>query len=113
MILGVHAALAFNQSVLAGLYMSGSLDAMTWHGILGSALTALVMLQAITALLFWIPGRGPWWPLLASAVLFFVEGFQVGMGYARTLGIHVPLGVAIIAAVIAMFVWSLRWKPTR
>ncbi len=110
-ILGIHAAVAFNQSILAGLYLSGNLDAMELHGVLGSSLTVLIMLQGVVSLLFFFPGRGPWWPLLAAIVLFFVDGIQVGMGYARTLGLHIPLGVSIIVVTIAMFVWSLRWKP--
>ena len=111
-VLGIHAVLAYTQSILAGAYLSGSLDAMDVHGAIGSGLTVLVLLQAIVCLLFWFPGRGPWWPLVASVVLFLAEGLQVGMGYARTLGLHIPLGVALIMAITAMFVWSLRWRPT-
>lgn len=110
-IVGIHAAIAFNQSILAGAYLSGSLDAMEWHGALGSALAAVTMLQGVACLLFFFPGRGPIWPLLVSILLFFVEGLQIGMGYARTLGLHIPLGVAIIVTIIGMFWWSLRWKP--
>ncbi|MGH3425027.1 MAG: hypothetical protein ACRDO8_09875 [Nocardioidaceae bacterium] len=110
-ILGIHAGIAFNQSILAGAYLTGNLTAMEIHGVLGSSLAAVVMVQGVAALLFLFPGGGPWWPLVATVVLFFVEGLQIGFGYARTLGLHVPLGVAIITVVIAMFVWSLRWKP--
>lgn len=110
-ILGVHAAIAFTQSILAGMYLSGDLDAMELHGAFGSGLTALTMLQGVAAILFFFPGRGPWWPVLVTILLFFVEGLQVGMGYARTLGLHIPLGVAIIVVTIGMFWWSLRWKP--
>ena len=110
-ILGLHAGLAFGQSVLAGMYLSGSLDAMELHGAIGSSLTVVVMLQGLVSLLFFFPGGGPIWPFLAAVVLFFVDGLQVGMGYARTLGLHVPLGVAIILTTVLMFVWSLRWKP--
>lgn len=110
-VLGLHAAVAFDQAILAGAYLSGSLVAMQVHGILGSSIVVITMAQAAVALLFWLVGRGPWWPLAASAVLFLVEGMQIGFGYARTLGLHVPLGVAIIVSVIAMFVWSLRWRP--
>lgn len=111
MILGIHAAAAFTQSILAGMYLSGSLDAMEIHGAIGSSLVVVTMLQGVASLLFVFPGRGPWWPLLVSVVLFFVEGLQIGMGYARTLGLHIPLGVAIIVTTTMMFVWSLRWKP--
>ncbi|MDN5852021.1 MAG: hypothetical protein L0K86_04090 [Actinomycetia bacterium] len=112
-ILGIHAAAAFNQSILAGMYLSGSLDAMEIHSAIGSALVAITMVQGVATLLFLFPGRGPWWPLPVTVVLFFVEGLQIGMGYARTLGLHIPLGVAIIVVIVGMFVWSLRWKPKR
>lgn len=112
-IFGIHAVLAFGQSILAGAYLSGSLDAMAVHGAIGSGLTALVMLQGLVCLLFWFPGRGPWWPFVATVVLFFAESVQVGMGYARTLGLHIPLGVALITCIVAMFVWSLVWRPKR
>ena len=111
MILGIHAAIAFNQSILAGMYLSGNLDAMKLHGALGSSLTVVIMVQSVAALLFLYPGRGPWWPLAVTVPMFFVIGLQIGMGYARTLGLHVPLGVALIVVPVGMFVWSLRWKP--
>ncbi|WP_051298672.1 hypothetical protein [Arthrobacter castelli] len=110
-ILGLHAAAAFTQAILAGAYLSGSLDAMTMHRLLGGMLTLITMAQAVPALLFWYPGRGPWWPLAVTVVLFPVEGMQVGFGYARDLGLHIPLGVAIIVTVTTMFIWSLRYQP--
>lgn len=110
-VLGIHAALAYTQSILAGAYLTGSLDAMEIHGLIGSGLVVVTMIQAVACLLFWFPGRGPWWPLLVSIALFFVEGLQIGMGYARTLGVHIPLGVALIMTITALFVWSLLWRP--
>ena len=69
------------------------------------------MIQFAAAVLFWRPGRGPGWPALATAALFFAEGMQIGMGYTRVLAIHVPLGVAIVASLLALSVWVVRWRP--
>lgn len=110
-VLFVHAVVAVAQPVSAGVYLNGEFDAIGIHGILGSALSAWVMVQLAVALLFWRPGHGPWWPAAATAVLFLLEGLQVGMGYTGQLAIHIPLGVAIVGGTVAMFVWSLVWRP--
>lgn len=110
-VLGMHAALVVAQPFLAGMFLSGLVDAIQVHGIIGSTLPALGLLQIIAAVLLWRPGRGPLWPLQISSVLFFAEGFQVLMGYTGALAMHLPLGVAIVASTVAMFIWSLVWRP--
>lgn len=112
LVLFVHAALAVAQPLLAGMYLNGEFDAIGVHGIVGSALSGWVMVQLLVAVLFWRPGRGPWWPALATAALLFLEGLQLGMGYSGQLAVHIPLGVAIVGGTVAMFVWSLVWRPT-
>lgn len=109
-ILGLHAALAVAQPVLAGSYLSGNVDAIAIHGPIGSALIPIGMLQFVIAVLFWWPGRGPWWPALVSAFLVVAEITQVTAGYARTLGLHIPLGVLITGSVVVLFGWSVRWR---
>jgi len=37
-------------------------------------------------------------------------GLQIGMGFARRLGVHVPLGVAIVTASVLLTAWV--WAPT-
>ncbi|HEY0637040.1 MAG TPA: hypothetical protein VGD67_05280 [Pseudonocardiaceae bacterium] len=110
-VLALHAALAVLQPIFAGSYLSGSIDAMTVHGISGSLVTVVCLAQLVVAALFWRPGRGPAWPLLATVALFLAEGVQLGVGYTRTLAIHLPLGVAIVGCTVAMFIWSLAWRP--
>lgn len=111
LVLGIHAVLAVAQPLLAGSYLSGNLDAIGWHATIGSSLLPLALLQLLAAVLFWWPGRGPWWPALATMALIVAEVTQVSAGYSRTLGLHIPLGVAIVGGSVALFVWSLRWRP--
>ncbi|OIJ89991.1 hypothetical protein BIV24_18670 [Streptomyces colonosanans] len=104
-----EAALALGQAVLAGSFLSGHYEALKMHE-LNAAITVVVALALIVAaVLLWRPGRGPGWPALASAALLVSEGLQVGMGYNRTLAVHIPLGVGIVAATLLMLVWA--WRP--
>lgn len=107
----LHAAAAVAQPLLAGAFLNGEADAMLVHGPLGSGLVAVTMfLLAPAALLFLVPGKGSYWPLVVAVLLFFAEGLQVGMGHSRQLGIHIPLGVAIVGTSVAL-VWHLvAWR---
>jgi hypothetical protein len=97
------------QPVLAGLFLTGDVDAITVHSAVGSALAAFGMVL-VAATLVYVLRRGRLWVLPAAVVLFVAVGLQVGMGYARTLQIHLPLGVAIAAAVVLLTVWV--WSPS-
>lgn len=110
-VLGVHTLVGLNQAVLSGAYLDGSLDAMRWHGVLGGLLMVVVMAQGVAALMFWLLGRGPWWPFAVTVVLLPLEGMQIGFGYGRQLGLHVPLGVAIILIAGLMTTAVRRWRP--
>lgn len=108
----LHAAAAVAQPLLAGRYFSGDVDSMSTHSLNGTILLpTLCLVQFVAAVLFWRPGRGPGWPILVTVVLFLAEGLQIGMGYSRTLDVHIPLGVGIVSTCIGMAVWSLVWRP--
>jgi hypothetical protein len=94
--------------VLAGLFLTGDVDAITVHGALGSGLGA-VAIVLVAATLLYVVRRGALWVLPAAVVLFLAVGLQIGMGYARVLQIHVPLGVAIVTAAVVLTVWA--WTP--
>jgi hypothetical protein len=97
------------QPVLAGLFLTGDVDAIAVHGAVGSALAASGMVL-VGATLVYVVRRGRLWVLPATVVLFFAVGLQIGMGYARTLQIHIPLGVAIVTASILLAIWV--WSPS-
>jgi hypothetical protein len=97
------------QPVLAGLFLTGDVDAIAVHAAVGSALAAFGMVL-IAATLVYVLRRGRLWVLPAAVVLFLAVGLQIGMGYARALQIHVPLGVAIVTASILLAIWV--WTPS-
>jgi hypothetical protein len=103
------------QPVLAGRYLTGEVDAIGTHAAVGSGLAALGLLTAGLALLHVVAGRGAPWVLLAAVGLFLALGFQIGMGYARAMAVHVPLGVGIVLASVLLTagVWSRRLAVRR
>ncbi|MGW4824764.1 hypothetical protein ACWEP4_39085 [Streptomyces sp. NPDC004227] len=105
----VHAATLFTQAVLAGRFLSGDYDMLTAHAVNASVIVAVGLVQVVVAVLYWRPGRGPGWPAAVSAVLLVAEAGQAVLGYQRTLGVHVPLGVALIAAGLLLLVQV--WRP--
>lgn len=109
LILSLYAVMAVAQPVLAGSYLSGNFDAISAHGLNGGMLMPAAMLTFPVALCHWLLGRGSGWPVAVVAALFLAQGLQIGMGYSRQLMIHIPLGVAIVATVLAVAVWS--WTP--
>ena len=102
-----HLVLALVQPVLAGLFLTGSVDAIKVHGVLGSVL-AVAGQALIASAIAYVVARGRLWVIPAMVVLFLAVGLQIGMGYARVLQLHVPLGVAIvtISALLTIWVWT-------
>ncbi|NEA34206.1 hypothetical protein [Streptomyces sp. SID13031] len=104
----LHTALVVAQPILAGYFLSGEVDAMAWHGPIGSSLFLIAMLQLVAAVLYRWPGGGRLWPALATVGLIVAELTQVVFGYAQNFAVHVPLGTAIVITVLWMTVWSFR-----
>jgi hypothetical protein len=102
-----HLVLALVQPVLAGLFLTGSVDAIKVHGVLGSVLAVAGQALIVSAIAY-VVARGRLWVIPAMVALFLAVGLQIGMGYARVLQLHVPLGVAIvtISALLAIWVWT-------
>ena len=99
-------ATAVLQPVLAGLFLTGDVDAITWHGVVG---TLLGLLAAVTTLVHVARGYGRWRVVGVATVAFLLTGVQIGIGYAGLVQAHVPLGVALITAIVLLTVWA--WSP--
>lgn len=112
-VLVLHAGLVIAQPILAGYFLSGEVDAMAWHGPIGSSLWMMSMLQFVAAMLYWRPDGGRLWPALLTFVLFFAEFVQLTFGYLQNFAVHVPLGTAIVITVVAMAIWSFRPSARR
>lgn len=96
------------QPVLAGLYLSGEWDALGVHSGNAVLVEALSFFLLLTALAYWLAGRGRARVALAAVVLWFVTAMQAGFGYARLLGLHIPLGVALVTASVLFAIWVWR-----
>ncbi len=105
-----HLVAVLAQPVLAGRYLTGDVDAIEVHGLVGSLLALVAMALIAGALAYVVGGRGRLWVLPVSVLLFLAEGFQIGMGYSRQLQLHVPLGVAIVVAAVLLAAWV--WTPS-
>jgi hypothetical protein len=98
------------QPVLAGLYLTGDVDAIGVHGLIGSLLAVVALVVVAVALAYVLAGRGRLWVLPAAVLLFLAVGFQIGAGYARQLELHVPLGVTIVVTSVLLAGWV--WTPS-
>lgn len=106
----VHFAAVLFQPVLAGMFLTGDVDAIVAHGTIGSLLAAVDIVVIGATLLYVLGGRGRLWILPVSVVLFLAVGLQIGMGYSRQLQLHVPLGVAIVVGSVLVVAWV--WSPS-
>ncbi len=105
----LHLAAVLGQPVLAGMFLTGDVDAIDLHATIGSTLAAIGLLVIGAALAYVLVGRGPIWLLPAAVLLFLADGFQIGMGYERALEVHIPLGVVIVVGAVLLTGWL--WSP--
>ncbi|GAA3347854.1 hypothetical protein GCM10020358_64200 [Amorphoplanes nipponensis] len=113
--MSVAALMLLDQSVFAGQFLSGSFTALHTHRENATYAGIAVLVAAASAVLLRWPGppagRGPVWPLLACLALFGLIALQIVLGFARTLTVHVPLGVLIILMAVRLAVWAWRYQP--
>ncbi|MFC0549118.1 hypothetical protein [Kutzneria chonburiensis] len=103
------AADAYGQAVLAGRFLSGDVGMLLAHRY--NATDGLVWLSVgliVVTVIGWrtrqVSGH---MPALATALTVMVV-VQVAMGFNRVLGVHIPLGVGIIALATVLAVWAWR-----
>lgn len=106
----VHLVAVLVQPMLAGLFLTGDVEAIAVHGLVGSALAAWSLLTIGVVIGYVTAGRGRLWVLPVTVVLFLAEGLQIGYGYSRTLQVHIPLGVLIVTASVLLAAWA--WTPS-
>ena len=100
------------QPLSIGRYLDGDYDAIGLHSGNSILLALLSTAAGVAALVWWVRGGHPA-PLVLLVVLWFALGFQMGMGYTRNLTIHIPLGVGIVAATLALAGWSWTGRVFR
>lgn len=103
----LHAGLALAQPVSIGLYLDGRYGLLRVHQAAAGLLILTALALGVVALGYVLSGGRLW--ALGCVPLFLAAGVQTGMGYSRSLGVHVPLGVAVVA--LALVVAVLAWTP--
>ena len=96
---------AFTQAVLAGGVVAGRIEMLPLHSNNGLLLTAGTLALLVALVLAWRPGGGPAWVLLVGLAMTSATVVQLGLGFSRSLAVHVPLGTTVIIAQVMLLVW--------
>ena len=110
----LQAAVTIGQPLSIGQYLAGLYDWLGVHSAGATLVELLGLLLAVAALGYAVTGGRVWLPIACWAMLF-AETVQTGMGYARILAVHVPLGVLVVtgAVLLAIGVFSGGAGPAR
>jgi hypothetical protein len=104
-VLTLHILGVIVQATLAGQFLSGTDGAVPIHEVTGWIVATLGLLQIILAI---VARSAPLWFVIASVGTFLGEGLQVGTGYGRFLGVHIPLAILIFGLVVWQTIWVYR-----
>jgi hypothetical protein len=106
----VSTACVCAQPVLAGGYLAGTFDFLDYHSANGEIIGGLMLVQLLAAALYRRPGGGSGVPLMLTVAEFVAVVVQIGMGYSRSLAVHIPLGVFVVLLALHVCVWVYRPK---
>ncbi len=106
----LHLAGVLGQALLAGLFVTGDADLLSWHESNAGITYSLLLVQFAVAFLFWRRARVGW-PVWATGALIVAESLQIWVGMSRDLAVHFPLGMSIFGASAVMTL--LLWRVTR
>lgn len=104
----LHSLCAIVQPMLAGVYLSGEVDALDVHALNGHITSVLGLAQLVAAIVYVWRGRGRTWPLYSAIGIVVAEQAQTATGFEGVVAIHIPLGVSIISMQILLTVWLFR-----
>jgi hypothetical protein len=104
---------AYLQPVFAGRFLSGDFGMLGAHQHNATfGVFVLSLIQIVTAALAWRLVKGPRWLVLAAVLLAAAVLTQIILGFDRIIGIHIPLGVAIIATMSWLAIWLCTHQPS-
>lgn len=104
----IQAVLLISQPILIGQYLDGRYAMIKMHSDVAAGLTVMAFLFMLLTVWFSLAG-GRWWVLPFGPVFGFAVIVQAGVGYASQLGIHIPLGVAVVVVGVGFAIWC--WMP--
>ncbi|MQY23195.1 hypothetical protein NRB20_63220 [Nocardia sp. RB20] len=99
---------SFAQAMFAGRLMAGSYDGLDAHSLNGSIMAIGMLIMTLCFAAAWRFGQATGRAVLRSAALTVAAGAEIGLGHKAILAVHVPLGVALVAGLVAvtMQVWA-------
>jgi hypothetical protein len=103
---------AFLQPVFEGRFLSGDFGMLAMHRTNGTYVGVVSVSQVVVAVAAWWVSRVPMKVVLTVVALGAAAGLQIYLGFSRDLGLHIPLGVAIIAVSGGLAVWMWTNRPT-
>ncbi len=101
----LQAVLFVLQPVSIGSFLQGSYPAIDLHNVVGALLVIVTVVVGTVGGLLGIVARR-WFLLPASILLMVATTAQVALGATRTLSVHVPLGVLLVATALWLAGWS-------
>lgn len=101
------------QAALAGGFVTGQVSLLGLHSANGILLFITSGLLVVGAVLLVRPGRGPWWPIVLTTAVWFLVAFQSGIGFARMIGLHIPIGVALMGLISGFTWWTCAYRTRR
>ncbi|RSM77704.1 hypothetical protein DMH04_34925 [Kibdelosporangium aridum] len=94
------------QAVLAGQFVTGDTGFLEMHEINSTVVAVASIVWVVASLVL----RAPLRMTLAGVAAFLATGAQIGLGHGRDLGLHIPLGVALLGAGIALISLSFAYR---
>ena len=111
--LTVQAVDAFLQPVFEGRFLSGDFAMLATHRTNGTYVGVVSVSQVVLAIVAWWVSRVPMKVVLTIVALGATAGLQIYLGFHRDLGLHIPLGVALIGVSGWLAVWMWTHRPPR
>ncbi len=106
------AVLGLAQASIAGSFLNGHYDMLRVHLMAAMVMVSVAVAQAVVGVLLARAGQATGWVVRASVALPVAVAGQGVLGMYRVLGLHVPLGVLVVASSVALAVWSWRPRPS-
>ena len=107
-VLSIHLLAVIAQATLAGMFLSGTATALSWHEMTARAVAAICLLQIVTTVLLRVRGGCPTWMLISAIAILLAEVLETYSGYRGILAVHVPLALGIFGGIMRQLFWTVR-----
>jgi hypothetical protein len=107
-VLSIHLLAVIAQATLAGMFLSGTATALSWHEMTARAVAAICLLQIVTTVLLRVRSGCPTWMLISAIAILLAEVLETYSGYRGILVVHVPLAMGIFGGVMRQLFWAVR-----